>query len=84
MNTFVLSAITNTLGVDRQTVANATLVVAPAQIFVILLFRARGRGQGLEPRLHGRRHRRGTGRVATVRPDRHRPGLGVMSRDVVA
>lgn len=76
MNTFVLSAITNTLGVDRQTVANATLVVAPAQIFVILLFRARGRGLGLEPRLHGRRHRRGTGRVATVRPDRHRPGLG--------
>lgn len=38
MNTFVLPYVTNTLGVDRQTVANATEMVAAVQIFVILRF----------------------------------------------
>ncbi len=38
MNTFVVSYATNTLGVDRQVVVNATLVAAVVQIIVILLF----------------------------------------------
>lgn len=38
MNTFVVSYATNTLGVDRQVVVNATLVAAVVQIGVILLF----------------------------------------------
>lgn len=38
MNTFVVSYATNTLGVDRQIVVNATLFAAVAQIVVILFF----------------------------------------------
>lgn len=38
MNTFVVSYATNTLGVDRQVVVNATLVAAVVQIVVILAF----------------------------------------------
>lgn len=38
MNTFVVSYATNTLGVDRQIVVNATLVAAVVQIAVILIF----------------------------------------------
>lgn len=38
MNTFVVSYATNTLGVDRQIVVNATLVAAVVQIVVILAF----------------------------------------------
>lgn len=37
MNTFVISYASNTLGVDRQVVVNATLVAAAAQIIVILV-----------------------------------------------
>lgn len=38
MNTFVLSYATNTLGVERQTVVNATLIAAVVQVVVILIF----------------------------------------------
>lgn len=38
MNTFVVSYATNTLGVDRQIVVNATLVAAVVQIVVIIAF----------------------------------------------
>lgn len=38
LNTFVVSYVANTLGLDRQVVVNATLVAAVVQIVVIVLF----------------------------------------------
>lgn len=38
LNTFVVSYVANTLGLDRQVVVNATLVAAVVQIIVIILF----------------------------------------------